>query len=49
MFVNEMKIKKMYGAALKYEAGGDGKQEYFCKVPNIEQNCPKVKVKVTRK
>jgi hypothetical protein len=24
----------MYGAALKNEAGGDGKQEYFCKVPN---------------
>jgi hypothetical protein len=23
----------MYGAALKNEAGGDGKQEYFCKVP----------------
>jgi hypothetical protein len=23
----------MYGAALKNWAGGDGKQEYFCKVP----------------
>jgi hypothetical protein len=23
----------MYGAALKNGAGGDGKQEYFCKVP----------------
>ncbi len=26
----------MYGAALKNGAGGDGKQEYFCKVPNIK-------------
>ncbi len=25
----------MYGAALKNGAGGDGKQEYFCKVPNV--------------
>jgi hypothetical protein len=28
----------MYGAALKNGAGGDGKQEYFCKVPYIELN-----------
>ncbi len=26
----------MYGAALKNGAGGDGKQEYFCKMPYIK-------------
>jgi hypothetical protein len=34
MIFHELKIKKMYGAALKNGAGGDGKQEYLCKVPN---------------
>jgi hypothetical protein len=32
---NFPQTKKMYGVALKNGAGGDGKQEYFCKVPYV--------------